>query len=233
MLSRGKSLPAQIAWRCSLDYARLPPAEPPSEMYFPRDIMTLSDNEVLADCGAFDGDSIRVFLERTSRSFGQIYAFEPDAMNRRALERYLFSLPPSESDRIRVFPFGVSDHEGTVYFDASGTAGSRVTTDQSAGSIECCRLDDVLGGISPTIIKMDIEGGEPDAVRGATQTIRTARPILAVCAYHKCEHLWTLPPIISAALPDDRVFLRRYAEECWETVYYAVPPERAVQDRAD
>jgi hypothetical protein len=28
------------------------------------------------------------------------------------------------------------------------------------------------------------------------------------------------------ANPDYRIFLRRYAEECWETVYYAIPPER-------
>jgi FkbM family methyltransferase len=223
---------AQIAWRCSLDYARLPPQEPASDMYFPRDIVRLSDNEVLVDCGAFDGDSIRVFLERTSRSFSQIYAFEPDATNRRALERYLSSLPDCESERISILPFGVSDHNGMVHFNASGTVASRVTTDQSADSIECRRLDDALTACPVTIIKMDIEGAEPDALRGATRIIRTARPILAVCAYHKCEHLWTLPSIISAALPEYQISLRRYAEECWETVYYAVPPERFAGGRS-
>jgi FkbM family methyltransferase len=224
---------AQIAWRCSLDYAVLPPPGPASEMYFPRDIMRLADNEVLVDCGAFDGDSIRAFLERTSRSFGQIYACEPDATNRLALERYLSSLPVCESDRISVLPFGLSDHDGTVFFNASGTPGSRMTTNQSADAIECRRLDGLLKGLPPTIIKMDIEGAEPDALRGATGTIRTARPMLAVCAYHKCEHLWTLPAIMKAALPDYQISLRRYAEECWETVYYAVPPERVFQDRVD
>jgi FkbM family methyltransferase len=218
----------QIAWRCSLDYARLSPPAPGSEMYFPRDIMRLANNEVLVDCGAFDGDSIRVFLERTSRSFCQIYAFEPDATNRRALERYLSTLPDCERDRISVLPFGVSDHNGIAYFTASGTVGSRVTTEQAADSIECRRLDDALDTSAVTIIKMDIEGAEPDALRGATETIRTARPILAVCAYHKCEHLWTLPSIINAALPEYQISLRRYAEECWETVYYAIPPERVI-----
>jgi hypothetical protein len=108
-----------------------------------------------------------------------------------------------------------------------------MTTDQSSDSIECRRLDGLLNGSPPTIIKMDIEGAEPDALRGATETIRTARPMLAVCAYHKCEHLWTLPALMKAALPEYQISLRRYAEECWETVYYAVPPERVVQDRAD
>jgi FkbM family methyltransferase len=227
-----KEFEAQIAWRCSLDYARLPPPGPASDMYFPRDILRLADNEVLVDCGAFDGDSIRVFLERTSRSFRQIYAFEPDATNRRALERYLSTLPDCESDRMSVLPFGLSDHDGTVFFNASGTPGSRMTIDRSTESIECRRLDGLLDGFPPTIIKMDIEGAEPDALLGAAETIRTARPMLAVCAYHKCEHLWTLPAIMKAALPEYRISLRRYAEECWETVYYAVPPERVLRDLA-
>lgn len=83
------------------------------------------------------------------------------------------------------------------------------------------------------MIKMDIEGAELDALRGATETIRTARPILAVCAYHKCEHLWTLPSTISAVLPEYQISLRRYAEECWEMVYYAIPPERVIHDGSD
>ena len=219
---------AQIAWRCSLDYSRLPQPEPASAMYFAPDMVRLSADEVLVDCGAFDGDSIRMFLDRTSGAFRRIYAFEPDPKNRAALESYLSTLPGVARARISVFPCGVGDFNGTASFDGSGTAGSRITTTGGADVVECRRLDDMLDGLPVTIVKMDIEGAEPGALRGATDTIRRTRPILAVCAYHKCEHLWTLPVIISGALSEYRIFLRRYAEECWETVYYAVPPERVV-----
>jgi len=219
---------AQIAWRCSLDYGRLPPPEPASAMYFAPDMVRLSAEEVLVDCGAFDGDSIRMFLDRTSGAFRRIYAFEPDPQNRAVLESYLSTLPHGARERIAVFPFGVGDFNGTVSFEGSGTAGSRILSAGGSDVIECRRLDDMLGGLPVTIVKMDIEGAEPGALRGATDTIRRTRPILAVCAYHKCEHLWSLPVIMSGALSEYRVFLRRYAEECWETVYYAVPPERVV-----
>jgi FkbM family methyltransferase len=222
---------AQIAWRSSLEYERLPSPDSAAEMYFSQDIMTLSDSEVLVDCGAFDGDTIRTFLDRTSGSFRHIYAFEPDPSNRDSLQVYLSSLPNASAGRISVLPFGISNRSGTGRFNASGTVGSRFTTDESANSIECRCLDDVLDGIAPTVIKMDIEGSEPDAIIGATATIRARRPILAVCAYHKCEHLWTLPRLMKAALPEYQISLRRYAEECWETVYYAVPPERVIQGR--
>ena len=217
---------AQIHWRRSLDYDCLPEPDPPVEMYYPADLVPLNEHEVLVDCGAFDGDSIRLFLNRTAGRFRYIYALEPDAKNRRALHTYLSSLPNIAAQNICVLPFGLSDRDEVVSFDSTGTIGSRVVPDSRLESIECRRLDNILQGPPPTFIKMDIEGAEPKAILGASTTIRAARPILAVCAYHKCEHLWTLPALIKAVLPEYLIFLRRYAEECWETVYYAIPPER-------
>jgi FkbM family methyltransferase len=219
---------AQIQWRCSLDYGCLPKPDPPNEMYFGADLVPLSAQEVLVDCGAFDGDSIRTFLDRTGQSFRHIYALEPDAKNRAALDKYLATLPAAVGQRVEVLPFGLSDCTEVVSFDGSGTVGSRVVVNGGSEHIQCRRLDDILNGPPPTFIKMDIEGAEPKAILGAAATIRGSRPVLAICAYHKCEHLWTLPLLIRQTLPDYTIFLRRYAEECWETVYYAIPPERLV-----
>ena len=217
---------AQIRWRCSLDYNCLPDADPPVHMYYAPDLVSLSAQEVLADCGAFDGDSIRMFLESAGGRFRHIYAIEPDTKNLAALDKYLASLPSDVSQRISVLNFGLSDRDEVVSFDASGTVGSRVVAGAGSDSIQCRLLDEILEGPQPTLIKMDIEGAEPRAILGAAATIRASRPILAICAYHRCEHLWTLPALIKNALPEYEIFLRRYAEECWETVYYAIPPER-------
>ena len=221
---------AQIATRYSLDFDQLPQPDDPAEIYFPRELMRLCSDEVLVDCGAFDGDSIRLFRKWTSGQYRHIYACEPDASNRARLEGFIRSLRDGEPSRITVLPFAVGDRDGVVHFDASGTAGSHLTADNGMHAVDCRRLDTVLSDLSPTIVKMDIEGAEPSAIAGAKETIRRARPILSVCAYHRCEHLWTLPLLMKAALPEYRIHLRRYAEECWETVYYAVPPERAIQD---
>jgi hypothetical protein len=78
------------------------------------------------------------------------------------------------------------------------------------------------------LIKMDIEGAELGALSGAAQLIARARPVLCVVAYHHCEHLWQIPILMHSLLPEYRLYLRRYAEDCWETVYYAVPADRTV-----
>ena len=104
--------------------------------------------------------------------------------------------------------------------------GSKVVDTGATQEVECRSLDSALAGATPTYIKMDIEGAELEALAGARQTMARCRPVMAVCAYHKCDHLWIVPQLLKAANPDYHIFLRRYAEDCWETVYYAVPPER-------
>jgi FkbM family methyltransferase len=218
---------SQIAWRCTLDYSRLPPPDDASEIYFPPELLPLSDAETLVDCGAFDGDSVRLFLEKTGGAFRAIYACEPDPANRERLSVYLSTLAASARDNVFVVPYAIGDRDGVVHFNSSGTAGSRITADTGPLAVECRRLDTLLEREPrATIIKMDIEGAEPAAIAGATATMRRDRPALAVCAYHACEHLWTLPSLMKEALPDYQIYLRRYAEECWETVYYAIPSDR-------
>ena len=231
---------AQIRWRMTLDETCLSQHQPLAEMYFAPDLVRLSEQEVLLDGGAFDGDSIQLFLDRVNGRFRHIFALEPDPRNRLRLQSFIASHPGQIAAQISLLPYGLSNTNETVSFTVTGTMGSQITPDsipQSGGernteSIEVRRMDDLIlrSGPGPTFIKMDIEGAEPHAIEGATETIRWARPIMAVCAYHQCRHLWTLPKLLKAALPDYRIFLRRYADDCWETVYYAIPPERCIRE---
>jgi FkbM family methyltransferase len=217
---------AQIRWRVRLDYEALPAADNAGEMYFAAALYGLLPEEVLVDCGAYDGDSIRTFLEASGGRFGRIYAWEADGVNRGALERYRASLDGEVAARIEVLPYVVGARNEMVRFAADGSVASRVADSKGAQEVECKTIDSALAEARPTLIKMDIEGGEPEALRGARRTMERCRPVMAVCVYHKCEHLWELPQLLAAGNPDYRIFLRRYAEDCWETVYYAIPPER-------
>ena len=93
--------------------------------------------------------------------------------------------------------------------------------------VECVRLDDLLARSRPTYIKMDIEGAEPDAIQGCQRVLRENRPVLAACVYHAQDHLWTIPRAVHRIVPDYKLFLRPHMPECWDTVCYAIPPERA------
>jgi FkbM family methyltransferase len=221
---------AQIRWRCLLDYDCLPQHDDPREMYFPADLFHISPDEVFVDCGAFDGDSLRSFLSAANGQFSRIYAWEADAGNADKLSRCVFDLHSAISAKVTVMPYAVGRQDGKISFSANGTVGSRVAAAGSAQEVQCRSLDSAFTKVRPSLIKMDIEGAEPEALRGAVRTMARDRPIMAVCAYHKCDHLWTIPQLLKAANPDYEIFLRRYAEDCWETVYYAVPPERLCEN---
>jgi len=132
----------------------------------------------------------------------------------------------SNPDRVHVEPMAVGSHRGRLRFDVTGTAGSSV----GAGSdtVEVAPLDEILADRRPTYIKFDVEGAEHDALVGGSRTISANMPVLAVCLYHRPEDLWDLPLLVRSMGPDYRLYVRRYSDERWETVLYAVPPDRAL-----
>ena len=81
----------------------------------------------------------------------------------------------------------------------------------------------MLHGWAPTHVKLDIEGAESDALDGMTGLLTAVRPRLAVCAYHRPDHLWTLLLQLAALDLGYRFHMRCYGAQCFETVLYAIP----------
>jgi FkbM family methyltransferase len=214
---------AQLRWRLLLDFDGLPPPVT-HPVYFPPDLYEVNDAEVFVDCGAYDGDTVRTLLGLTPLDRGTIFAFEPDSLTFARLKQYHANLPQVVKDRIHVARMAVGAHAGTISFAMMGTPASAAGSGESV--VECVRLDDALKGMHPTIVKMDIEGSEIDALNGAAQTIRTHRPILAVSAYHTQNHFWEIPQLIKDFSSDYHIFLRPHLIEVWELVCYAVPSHR-------
>lgn len=185
--------------------------------YFETGLVDLSTKERFLDCGAFDGDSAASFVDALHRkgidSYEEIVSFEPDAIN--------FQMMCSRNlPRHTCVCKGVSDRPGKVFFSANGTSG-HVQIDGSK-QIELESIDHYLNGKQATMIKMDIEGMELSALKGAEQTIRAWRPKLAICIYHKKEDLWEIPEYISSLVSDYRFYVRAYDDTACELVLYAL-----------
>jgi FkbM family methyltransferase len=216
---------AQIGWRTSLDRSLLAEPSPFANLYFDPGVFVPAEREVVVDCGAFNGDTLRAFVRR-SRHFERYYALEPDPHNRAALLAYVAELPAAQRDAVVVLPYAVGEQDAEISFESGFGPASGVSA--SGGSVVSCRRLDSVIETDPTYIKMDIEGAELTGLRGAAQLIARARPVLSVVAYHYCEHLWQIPLLMNAIVPEYRLYLRRYAEDCWETAFYAVPEDRSV-----
>lgn len=191
-------------------------------MYFPLDLCPLTDHEVFVDCGAYDGDSIRSFLDQPKKSFQRIYSFEPDPANFSKLEKEVSLRPERES--ITLQRAAVGAQTGTVTFSGDGNEASSVGKGDMV--VNCVALDEVLSGMQPTYIKIDIEGAELDALNGARGIIQCYSPVLAVCTYHVQDHLWKIPLLIQSINPNYSFFLHPHLVEGWDLVCYAIPKSR-------
>jgi FkbM family methyltransferase len=215
---------AQIACRLHADFDGLG-VPLYDQQYFPRGLFALTAQEFFVDVGAYDGDTLRQFLALRGEDFHHVLALEPDPGSFRLLTAFHSTLPARLQSKIELRPLAAGRQSGHIQF----AAGAGVLSSVSAlGSmeVECVRLDDLLARSRPTYIKMDIEGAEPDAIQGCQRVLRENRPVLAVCVYHAQDHLWTIPLAIHRMAPDYQFFLRPHMPECWDTVCYAVPPER-------
>jgi FkbM family methyltransferase len=218
---------AQMRFRLFLDFDSLP-SPSSSVQYFPDHLFDLNSEEVFIDCGAFDGDTIRAFMKRMDSRFKKIHALEPDPLNFRQLEEFIASLPQDVQSRIILHRIAAAEYRGQIGFNATGNASS--SADATAMTkVDCAPLDEILSAEVPTYIKLDIEGAEMDALKGAAGVIRQHQPMLAVSVYHQPHHLCRIPSYLKTLCPSYQFFLRSYNEEAWDLVCYAVPEVRSIR----
>ena len=178
-------------------------------------------HEIFVDGGCYDGANSVRFVEWAGESEKTVYAFEADEKNAGKCRTVLGQIEGAECHLIEKGMWSGDTVLGccSKANEASGLAESGQQRIQVTG------LDSVVKG-KVTFIKMDIEGAEYEALKGAKNIISTHHPKLAVSIYHKDEDIWELPQLILSFYPDYRFYLRHYSLSSEETVLYAVPEDK-------
>jgi FkbM family methyltransferase len=212
----------QIEWLLKYDFDLLDTTKH-REQYFEDQLFSPHAEEVFVDCGAYTGDTLQTFLRRCARPRA-LHALEPEPSNLAALRAWRDQQPIALRDRIFVHGFAASDRRQILRFKVDGV-GSAID-DRGGVEVEAVSLNELLAGETVTFIKMDIEGGEAAAIDGASQLISLCRPVLAICLYHRQEHLFTIPNKVNRISDGYSFFIRRYGDQFGDVVCYGVPRER-------
>jgi FkbM family methyltransferase len=158
--------------------------------YFEDFLQLERSGEVFADIGAFDGATSLQFALRCPE-FSRIHAFEPSPQNRQRVRKNLKQL---KSGGVKVHEFGLGDANYKTRFE-SGRGSASMVSDEGPDVISIRTLDSI-GLESITFAKLDIEGFEMPALRGARETLRRCRPQLAVSVYHKALDFIEIPQLV-------------------------------------
>ena len=176
---------------------------------------------MFVDGGSFIGDTVQEFIKQSGGQYGKIICMEPNNENvksiREMIEKYYIS-------NVDVFPFGLSDKKVTLSFDSSSAMGGRILED-GENQVECDSIDNLCYDKYPRIdfIKMDIEGSEYWALKGARKVIERDHPKLAICVYHKKDDFYVLTRLIKDLYSGYKLYFRQYELSAEETVCYAIP----------
>ncbi|MDY3618957.1 FkbM family methyltransferase [Agathobaculum sp.] len=174
--------------------------------------------EHFADLGAYTGDTIRELLYYTSGRFASITALEPDQRNFRKLCVYA---EENLSGEVLLLQAGAWHSDTELTFSARAGRQSKLA-DQGVKT-QMRALDHVLTGKKCTLLKMDVEGAEREALRGAEAIIRSCRPKLNIAVYHRSGDFFELPLLVHEVCPDYRLYLRHHPYvPAWDTNLYAV-----------
>jgi FkbM family methyltransferase len=193
-----------------------------STQYFDEDIMTPHEHEVFVDGGACDMKTSIDFAKWCNGQYDAIHAFEPDPVCIEKCKDTLENTQLLSKHKCHVYHAGLWSNITQFQMRTDGTGGASLAED-GQDTVNVTNLDVVLGQNNPvTFIKLDIEGSEFEALKGAKTIIQKWRPRLAVCIYHKPEDIIELPNYILSLVPDYKLYIRQYQAFIFETVLYCL-----------
>lgn len=153
-------------------------------LYIPDILKNNLKNSIALDLGGGKGETSIMLLEEFK--FSKIYTYEPSQQLFNTLNNNIKKY--NLQDKIKIFKQAVGDVNDYINFfeDANAGFGSFVSTKfNNSTKIQSIRLDDnleVLDNIK--LIKLDIEGFEYQALKGAENIVRRNSPILLISCYH-------------------------------------------------
>lgn len=178
-------------------------------------ILTIAERlgkpKVCIDVGANIGDSTRWFIDAGYKT----YAFEPQpeaflCLTRNCPEAECFNMPVGNGERVMMSRPG----------DGGGNIGGIPVIPSHTGH-EAVRLDD-MGFQGVGILKLDVEGWEPNALEGAKKLIQEQNPIVAVefnkVALDNAGFVYDDIAKHFAGWKGEEIW--RYGEGQWDMVFY-------------
>lgn len=167
------------------------------------------------DAGAYNGDTYLDLCRQAD--VAEAWLFEPDPANYAALVGNV----QSTGKPVVCLPTAVAEQYAILSFNADGEGGAIKA--EGAQHIAALALDELLPTQHVSFLKLDVEGAEAQALKGARKLIERSRPVLAMSLYHKPADPWELPALVRSMCPDYRFYVRQHYSNSFDCVLYAIP----------
>jgi FkbM family methyltransferase len=179
--------------------------------------------DVILDGGVSEYVASQLAFLKSIGPKGKWFGFEPDPVGfNRASERIKQSAP---YDNYELVPFGLWHKRDTLHFQLLDL-GTHFTETKSQNTVDCevVSIDEFVKNRQPRkvdFIKLDVEGAEINALKGAVQTITKFQPKLAISIYHSLQDLYFIPLFLKEICENYEFYIGHHHASLHETVLYA------------
>lgn len=183
----------------------------------------INNAATVIDCGAYIGDSVLPICSAIPEKEIHYVAIEPLKKNATALKND--TKFDTVCNEFRIIECGVGEKNEKLAFclpDNNDPEGGRFksTPNDSSNFLEIRKIDSIDIDYKGTVyLKMDIEGLELQALKGAAETIKKYKPFLAICLYHRKNDLVNIPLYIDSL----GVSYKYYLRSGYHTILWAIP----------
>ncbi|HMH31750.1 MAG TPA: FkbM family methyltransferase [Puia sp.] len=184
--------------------------------------------DYVIDAGGCWGDTALYFAAEVGDE-GKIFTYEFIPSNLEFLDKNL-SLNPNLKQRVTVIQKPVWETSNEIMYYNDRGPGSHVFMEEPQsydGKVNSLSIDDLVFEKSiPKIdfIKMDIEGAEPYALKGAVNTISKFKPKLAIAIYHSLGDFVGIPKFIDELKLGYKFYLAHCSIHEEESIMFAEIP---------
>ncbi len=188
------------------------------EQYIIPEAFEAKPDDVIIDGGAYLGETAAFFASLVGPG-GKVYSFEGHP---RIYEALTINMKNNGIDNVVCVNKVLGQSEGMLRL-SDNSFGSFITSD-GVFSVDAVSIDgfiEAYGIKKLDLIKLDIEGGEADAILGARETIRKYKPKLALAAYHKKDDFYNLMKLLLDIDSSYEFMMRHTSSRYSETVLFA------------
>jgi len=182
------------------------------DQYALNKLLIRKQKPIILDCGANMG-FVSLFARKIVENC-EIYAFEPSSKNYKIMKTILeenkvkniFPLNlalGNENKTVNLLSSGIGANESDKIEDSQANKGEKYKIKET---VKMITIDNFVFNIKklPKVdfIKMDTEGYERQIIKGATQTIKKFKPIIACSGYHLPDDEKIIPEMVLDINPD-------------------------------
>lgn len=170
----------------------------------PAQVLQHVNGKAVIDGGGFIGDTLMLFRDLFPQSIK--YSFEPAQHS----YDYLCNLLQADIEKgtLKAFHQALGSKSGHLKLSlpSSGAISAASSTyydyhqADSYEEVEVVSIDEFVAKqqLEVGLIKLDVEGAEPDIIQGALNTIKEQKPLLVIAFYHQPEEFYELKPFLES-----------------------------------